>query len=93
MNAPNKLEKVDYDALRREGKGIIEAMGANGDTKTIWDPNKPEEVEVAKASFDALKKKGYIAFKVDDSGNKGEIINTFDPQAGRVILAPPLAGG
>jgi hypothetical protein len=32
-------------------------MDHSGDTKTIWDPSNAIEVEVARATFDALKKK------------------------------------
>lgn len=73
--------------------GEIAVMDQTGDTKTIWDKNNPDEVAAAKAQFDALKAKRYIAYKVKGDGEKGEIITTFDPTAEKIILAPPMAGG
>lgn len=65
-----------------------------GDTKTNWDPSKPEEVENARATFDRLRKKGYLAYRVNrqDSG-RGEVMREFDPHAEMLIMAPPTAGG
>lgn len=68
-------------------------MDATGDTKRIWDPNNPDEVEDARASFDRLKKKGYVAYKVNEAGDKGEVIREFDASAGKIIMAPPMKGG
>ena len=64
-----------------------------GDTKSIWNPQNDAEVEAARATFNALKKKGYIGYRVQPGGDKGEILHEFDPNAEKVILAPPVAGG
>lgn len=74
-------------------KNVMSVMGLEGDTKTIWDKDKPDEVDAAKIQFDALKKKGYLAFKVDDKGEKGELMREFDPNAQKVIMSPPVIGG
>ncbi len=71
----------------------LAVMDTTGDSKTIWNPDVPAEVDVARATFDALKKKRYIAYTVDEKGEKGKVINDFDPKAGKIILTPPLAGG
>lgn len=68
-------------------------MDRTGDTKTIWDKSNPDEVAAAKATFDALKKKGYLSFRVKDDGKPGEAIKEFDPNAEKIILSPPVAGG
>lgn len=68
-------------------------MDQTGDTKTIWDPANTEEVAAARSTFDRLRGKGYIAYRVAESGKKGEVMSAFDPQAGKVIMAPPMAGG
>lgn len=68
-------------------------MDHTGDTKKIWDPTKPEEVDDARESFKRLRSKGYLAYKVIGDGDKGEMITEFDPGAGRIILAPPMRGG
>jgi hypothetical protein len=34
-----------------------------------------------------------VAFRVGEGGRKGEQIRAFDPEAEKLILAPPMAGG
>jgi len=74
-------------------RGEIAVMDGTGDSKFMWDPKNPDEVAAAKAQFDALKKKGYIAFTVDKKGDKGELISKFDPELEKIIMTPPIAGG
>ncbi len=74
--------------------GTMAVMGGAGDTKIIWDSTKPEEVDNARRSFDDLRKKGYLAFRVTgEKGDKGQQIYNFEPNAEKLILAPPLRGG
>lgn len=74
--------------------GEMAVMGQDGDTKIIWDKTKPDEVENARESFNRLRSKKYIAFRVEGkNGDKGEQITEFDPNAERIILSPPLVGG
>ena len=69
-------------------------MDRTGDLKVIWDPDKEDEVEAARKQFNDLRKKGYAAYKVEGKkGDKGEVIREFDPDAGRIILAPAMQGG
>ena len=73
--------------------GEMAIMDTTGDSKQIWDPNVPEEVAIARESFDNLKKKGYIGYTVNEDGDKGEVIHSFDPNAGKVIMAPRMVAG
>lgn len=68
-------------------------MGPSGDTKTIWDKNKPDEVAAARQQFNTLRQKGYLAFRVQPGGKPGEQVFEFDPNAEQIILSPPVAGG
>lgn len=69
-------------------------MGESGDTKLTWDPRQPPEVEAARRQFEFLtKEKRYSAFKMNVSGERGEMIHTFDPAAERIVLAPQMQGG
>lgn len=68
-------------------------LDRTGDTKIIFDPSRPDEVENAKATFDRMKNKGYIAYRVNERGDKAEIMREFDATAGKIILAPALVGG
>lgn len=64
-----------------------------GHSRHIWDPNIPAEVDAAKEHFKSLKSKGYIAYRVKGDGEAGEVMTKFEPDAGKVILSPPMAGG
>jgi hypothetical protein len=71
----------------------LAVMDRTGDTKIIWDKDKPDEVETAKDTFKKLKGKGYLAYSVKEKGAKGEVIHEFDPDAEKIILAPQMRGG
>lgn len=73
--------------------GELSIMGIEGDTKTIWDPSKEDEVEVARNTFDRLKAKGYMIYRVDEDGGKGEVMHKFEPRAGKLIAVPRIVGG
>ena len=74
--------------------GTMAVMDRSGDTKVIWDKNNPDEVENARRTFDELRKKGFLAYSVQGrQGDKGELIREFDPEAERLIMAPPMQGG
>lgn len=86
----DELEEVQLGP----NQGIMAALDNTGDTKTIWDRTKPDEVAAAKATFDTLKKKGYTGYHVKGSeGTKGEIMREFDPNAERMIMVPQMVGG
>jgi len=73
--------------------GELSVLDRTGDTKIMWDSAQDAEVDAARATFDDLKKKGYLAYSVNKKGDKGEVMKKFDPDAERIIMAPPLVGG
>lgn len=73
--------------------GEMAVMDREGDTKIIWDSENEAEAENARRTFEDLKKKGYLAFSVKERGRKGELLREFDPEEGKMILTPPMAGG
>lgn len=73
--------------------GTLHVMDRTGDTKIMWSSDNPDEVEAAKATFDSLKKKKFLAYTVREDGEKGEVIRDFDKTAERIIMAPQLVGG
>lgn len=75
------------------GDGEIATMGLEGDVKTVWNPRNTDEVEAARAQFRAMRAKRYLAFRCNQDGTQGEQISDFDPEAGKIILVPPMAGG
>jgi hypothetical protein len=65
-----------------------------GDLRLIWDRTKPDEVAAARAAFDSLKAKRYLAYRVGEKeGEKGAMVRDFDPAVERLIMSPPLVGG
>ena len=74
--------------------GEMRILGRRGDTKVIWNTANDDETKAAKRQFkDLVKKRGFAAFRVNDDGSQGERIREFDPQAGKLIIIPPMAGG
>lgn len=75
-------------------KHELAIMDHTGDTKLLWDSDNKDEVDNARESFNRLRKKGYLAYAVKGkNGDKGEQLKEFDPDAERIIMAPPLGGG
>ncbi len=64
-----------------------------GDKKIEWDPNNPDDIEDAQASFDFwTKEKKHKAYKIDEAGKKvGTPIAKFDPSAKRILMVPLAA--
>lgn len=73
--------------------GELAVLDRTGDTKTIWDPSKEVEVAIARDAFNALKKKGYLIYRVDGDGGQGTTMHEFDPKAGKYIAVPAVVGG
>ena len=78
-----------------EEKNTLHIMSGEGDTRLMWDPRNADEVDTARTAFNAAKEKGMLAYSVDpNSGEKtGTVIRDFDPQQGKIIMAPQLVGG
>lgn len=87
---PLRRIEGDHDGATH---GALHVLDHTGDTKLIWDRKNEDEVEAAKEMFKKLRKKGYLAYTVTKDGSKGEVIKDFDPDAEKIILSPPIAGG
>lgn len=82
------------DEVVPAGKHYMAELNHTGDTKTIWDPDNADEVEIAKDQFDKFIKLGYAAFKAEGKeGTQGEKIKKFDKNLARIIFVKPLQGG
>lgn len=73
--------------------GVLIELNGTGDSRFMWSRSTPAEVDAARAQFDSLRAKGYLAYTVRGDGGKGEVIREFDPSLERIIMTPPLAGG
>lgn len=85
----------DQPRTPQPGDSVMSILCSRGDYKLTYNPDKDEEVAMARKTFDELKRKGYTAFRVDpDSrGEKGEQLREFDPRAGQMIMSPRMQGG
>lgn len=83
---------IDDDPMN--GKHYMAITDHTGDTKVMWSKDNPDEVDNAKATFDRMKGKGYSAFRVEGKkGEQGQQMNTFDPEAERIIFVKQMIGG
>lgn len=74
--------------------GVMAVMGRQGDSKIMWNPHNRDETNAAKKTWDELVgKKKFAGFLVKNDGEPGERIYAFDPEAAKLIIAPPLGGG
>ncbi len=71
---------------------VLTVLDHTGDTRLEWDASRPDEVAAARASYDKLKAKSYLAYRVTASGER-EVIRQFDPAAENIVMTPQLAGG
>ena len=76
-----------------EATGTLNILDDTGDSRIQWDKNNPEQVAAARARFDELKAKGYLAYRVDANARQGEVLNQFDPDAQRIVLHSRMVGG
>ena len=73
--------------------GQLTVMDHTGDTKTLWNPDSPDEVAAVRKQFKSLRKKGFLAYRVAGDGSQGVAMAEFDPHAGKVIMTPAMSGG
>ena len=84
------MENTTEESVRHE----IAIMDGTGDTKVTWDARNADECEQARKTFNDLRKKGFLAFKVTaKDGSKGEQVTEFNPNEAMYILVPQLVGG
>lgn len=69
--------------------GTIAELNHEGDIKFSWDRKNPRECEAAHEHFDAMKKKGFLVFKVKKFGRKGDGADRFDPKEGKYLYSAP----
>ena len=86
--------QVESSAKKKTPRNEMAVMGREGDTKTMWDPNNADEVDIARRTFEDFRKKGYAAFYAKgEKGDKAEQMHDFDPKAARIIFVPAMRGG
>lgn len=73
--------------------GQLRQLHRKGDLNLSWSSDNEQEITAAKEIFNEKIKEGWAAFAEKRLGGKGDRIRTFDPDAERIVLVPPIAGG
>lgn len=68
-------------------------MGTPGDTTVLWDTKEPETVEKARTVFEDYRTKSFLLYRQDAPHAPAEVIRTFEPEAKRIVIGAPMAGG
>jgi hypothetical protein len=85
---------MEMDAITElKPKNQLKIMDQTGHLNFTWDAEKDDEIEEARKAFDEYRRKGYSAFRVRKGGERGPRIDSFDPDAEQMIMAPQLQGG
>lgn len=93
MSTITAMEELEKAQLGPD-EGIMSCLDHTGDYEVTWNRRKAVEVELARTTFDKLKRDGYTAYKVKSDGEtRGVAIEAFDPGVERMVMVPPLAGG
>lgn len=72
--------------------GQLRVMGGSG-VRLVWQADDEDSIAIARKAFDEAIAKGMNAYAVKRKGEQGEKVTRFDPEAEKLILAPPMAGG
>jgi len=73
--------------------GTLAILDQTGDSRLQWDKGDMSQVEAARKRFNEFRSKGYATFRVNNKGNQGEQIDSFDPDAERILAIPAMVGG
>ena len=75
----------------------LEVLDTTGHTTRKWDTANKAEMEIVQRIFSDLTTKGYKAFSINQgAGNiaaKSEPRKTFDAEAEKMLLVPPIQAG
>ena len=86
------LEEVIIKA-QRITKSVMKILSDKGDERLVWDKENGREAKEAKAKFEELLKKNYLAFSVDSKGQKNRKISEFDIDSEEILMVPPTSKG
>ena len=69
----------------------LHVLDATGDSVTPWNKDNQAEIDAARKVFDDFKRKNYLAYSVEKSGNS--IVHNFNPELELIVMTPPNVGG
>ena len=72
---------------------VMKILNDKGDERLVWDKENGKQAKEAKAKFEELLGKKYMAFSVDTQGDKNRKIEEFDVDAEEILMVPPTSAG
>lgn len=84
---------MDMQATQAAGRLIMHELNETGDTPFEFNVNDEYDIDRAKTLFDKKLSEGFTAYYVDPFGIEEGEMSEFDPQAGKIIFAPPVKAG
>jgi hypothetical protein len=89
------LEEIIIKAKKigQLGQKVMRILNEKGDERIVWDKDNGPQAKEAKAKFEELLGKKYMAFSVDSAGKKNRQIEEFDVDAEEILMVPPTSAG
>ena len=73
--------------------GEMSIMDSSGHKQLTWSTDRPDEMAMAKKTFDQLIEDGYFAFASEKKMGAKHVISKFDPAMEETIMVPRNVGG
>lgn len=70
----------------------FKVLDPGGHSTSAWDPQDLQQVEEARKVYDALVRRGYRAFRLEQ-GAEGRMQDRFDPREKETVFVPPIHAG
>jgi hypothetical protein len=74
-------------------RGEMSIMDRSGHKQLTWDTEIPEQLELARETFNRLSRKGYSAFGSTKKMQAKHLVHEFDPTMEELIMVPRNVGG
>lgn len=74
-------------------KSLLVIPNEEGDLRIEWDPQDQSQVALAGEAFQGARSRGMTGYKVEQGGQRGELITQFEAEAQRIVMAPQMVGG
>lgn len=73
--------------------GWLKVLQGNEEEKYFWHPENPEEVRRAREKFLEYQRQGFLACKIQGTGEAGIQISEFDDDAEEIFMLGLVDGG
>jgi len=74
-------------------RGEMSVMDSSGHKQLTWSTDQPDEIAMAKKTFDQLIGDGYFAFASEKKMETKHLISKFNPAMEEVIMVPRNVSG